>query len=99
MANGCIYQEDRANYFGKYFLWVDTWPQKYFIPPYSAGCATAMTASAAKKIYEVRDIRIERTEMRTRGLRYPYDRWHDGHKEEILELRTCFLLAFSGKKQ
>ena len=71
MANGCIYQEDRANYFGKYFLWVDTWPQKYFIPPYSAGCATAMTASAAKKIYEERNTRIQRTKHWMSGYR-PY---------------------------
>ena len=83
----CITTEDRANYLSKYFLWVDTYPHKYFIPRYSNGqesfknlhrkffgCiygkhfqtkCTAMTISAARKIFEVarnterRDFRIE----------------------------------------
>ena len=34
----CITTEDRANYLSKYFLWMDTYPRKYFIPtPYSNG--------------------------------------------------------------
>ena len=33
----CITGEDRANYLSKYFLWVDTYPHKYFIPRYSNG--------------------------------------------------------------
>ncbi|CAG5079035.1 Oidioi.mRNA.OKI2018_I69.PAR.g9153.t1.cds [Oikopleura dioica] len=60
----CI-PEAPAMYFGKYYTWIDLYPPMYFIPTYSNGQATALTASAARKIYEAaketdyREFRIE----------------------------------------
>lgn len=60
----CI-PEAPAMYFGKYYSWIDLYPPMYFIPTYSNGQATALTASAARKIYQAaketdyREFRIE----------------------------------------
>ena len=60
----CI-PEAPAMYFGKYYTWIDLYPPMFFIPTYSNGQATALTAAAAKKIYKVaketdyREFRIE----------------------------------------
>lgn len=48
----CI-PETPPNYMGKYFTWIDNYPPKYFIPMYSNGQCTGLTAAAAKRIYEV----------------------------------------------